>query len=483
MKKLTISDIKDILRIELEKSKRHVQHYYLGTNRFSETDRLKSILNNQEQEDQFRQQLKQNYRQTLKELNPKVNQVLDQQGYDPVTVDSLEFKQLREELIQLKLDQFEQKRVLLSEETNNVGGSVELETRESVSNPVKQEPTEDGSILLSDLCDRFIKSRAERDITPRTLIDCQNSTNLLLEVVGDIPVDSLAHSDGRELVQTLKKLPKNRKSRYPNKTINELVEMENVELISDKTVGKLFSKIITLFNWSINQGYVKENFFQGKLDSTPQKQTLEKHFTPSELELICAESLKKDSVDKNRPERYWVTLISLYSGSRLNEICQMNLSDIEEQDGIWVMNLIKDSEDKNIKTQSGNRVVPLHPKLIDLGLLNYVAEIKNKNETKLFPNLKRSELSSYGTLISQWFGRYLKNLGIKKKGKNFHSFRHTVVNHLTSKQVYQPFIKELVGHSHGTMTMDVYGGRKPLEVLLNECVVKLDYGIEGEESE
>ena len=31
---------------------------------------------------------------------------------------------------------------------------------------------------------------------------------------------------------------------------------------------------------------------------------------------------------------------------------------------------------------------------------------------------------------------------------------------------------ELVGHSHGT-----YGGRKPLEVLLNECVVKLDYGI------
>ena len=137
MKKLTISDIKDILRIELEKSKRHVQHYYLGTNRFSETDRLKSILNNQEQEDQFRQQLKQNYRQTLKELNPKVNQVLDQQGYDPVAVDSLEFKQLREELIQLKLDQFEQKRVLLSEETDNVENSVELETRESVSIPVK----------------------------------------------------------------------------------------------------------------------------------------------------------------------------------------------------------------------------------------------------------------------------------------------------------------------------------------------------------
>ena len=91
--------------------------------------------------------------------------------------------------------------------------------------------------------------------------------------------------------------------------------------------------------------------------------------------------------------------------------------------------------------------------------------------------------TGYGTLISRWFDSYLRKLGIKKKGKNFHSLGHTVVNHLASKQVYQPFIKELVGHSHGTMTMDVYGGRKPLEVLLDEYVVKLDYGIEGEKSE
>ena len=90
MKKLIISDIKEILKLELEKSKRHVQHYYLDTNRFSETDRLKSLLNNQEQEEQFKQDLKQNYRQTLKELNPKINQVLEEQGYDTVLMDSLE---------------------------------------------------------------------------------------------------------------------------------------------------------------------------------------------------------------------------------------------------------------------------------------------------------------------------------------------------------------------------------------------------------
>ena len=61
MKRTTTDDIKEILEVELEKSKQHAERYYLGTNRFNETDRLKSILNNKEQEEQFRQNLKQDY--------------------------------------------------------------------------------------------------------------------------------------------------------------------------------------------------------------------------------------------------------------------------------------------------------------------------------------------------------------------------------------------------------------------------------------
>ena len=124
----------------MEKSKRHVQHYYLGPNRFSETDRLKSLLNNRGQEEQVRDKLKQNYRQTLKEMNPKVNQVLEEHGYDPEPIDSLEFKQLKEELIQLKLYQFELKRVLLSGETDNVENSVGLEKVNQFQSQLNKNP-------------------------------------------------------------------------------------------------------------------------------------------------------------------------------------------------------------------------------------------------------------------------------------------------------------------------------------------------------
>tara|TARA_B100000519_G_C14209212_1_gene421801 strand:- start:23 stop:280 length:258 start_codon:yes stop_codon:yes gene_type:complete len=70
------------------------------------------------------------------------------------------------------------------------------------------------------------------------------------------------------------------------------------------------------------------------------------------------------------------------------------------------------------------------------GFLNYLNQIKNQNQEKLFPNLKKMKSTGYGTMISRWFRKHLIRLGIKKKGKNFHSFRHTVVNKLTTAQVY-----------------------------------------------
>ena len=85
-----------------------------------------------------------------------------------------------------------------------------------------------------------------------------------------------------------------------------------------------------------------------------------------------------ESLAINKPERYWVTLLSAYSGARLNEICQLNVDDISKTDGIWPTNSNGDSADKSTNTKSGNRVIPLHPKLLSLGFLNYLYQIKIK---------------------------------------------------------------------------------------------------------
>ena len=68
------------------------------------------------------------------------------------------------------------------------------------------------------------------------------------------------------------------------------------------------------------------------------------------MDLILGEKLTADSIAVNKPERYWATLVSAYSGARLNEVCQLNGSDIQLTDGIWAINLNADSEDKSLKT-------------------------------------------------------------------------------------------------------------------------------------
>ena len=48
-----------------------------------------------------------------------------------------------------------------------------------------------------------------------------------------------------------------------------------------------------------------------------------------------------------------------------------------------------------------------HPKLMELGFLDYVGQIRNEKHQKLFPSLKKMRSTGYGTLISRWFARYL----------------------------------------------------------------------------
>ena len=119
--------------------------------------------------------------------------------------------------------------------------------------------------------------------------------------------------------------------------------------------------------------------------------------------LILDNKLTAESLAINKPERYWVTLLSAYSGARLNEICQLDVIDIQELDGIWTINLNANSADKSIKTEAGSRLVPIHPKLMELGFLDYLQMIRNRNHQKLFPNLKKMRSTGYGTMISHWF--------------------------------------------------------------------------------
>ena len=208
-------------------------------------------------------------------------------------------------------------------------------------------------ISLSQLSSEFITAKNEAGHPSKTINGDLDTHKLAISVLGDLAIDSLTHQDGRNLVEVLKKLPANRGKSYSKLTINQLLQLENEPTLSHKTILKHTERISALFNWAINQGYTHQNVFRGKLEPIRKKEQVEKHFTDQEMNLILGKKLAAESLAINKPERYWTTLISAYSGARLNEICQLNVSDIQRSDDIWAMNLNANSADIEYKNRSG----------------------------------------------------------------------------------------------------------------------------------
>jgi integrase len=186
---------------------------------------------------------------------------------------------------------------------------------------------------------------------------------------------------------------------------------------------------------------------------------------------------KEYSQDTHRhPHNFWVPLLGLFTGCRLEEICQLYVKDIGQVDGVWGLDIKEDKPDKSVKTHE-QRFVPLHPILVkDLKFVDFVKSFPNQ-AGRVFPELKRIN-NRYGHSVSQWFGRFCKRYGVKTAKKAFHSFRHTVADHLKQKDVRDSYIAQLEGHKEKSITMGRYGKRYDMKKLYKKTILKLDFGID-----
>ena len=157
---------------------------------------------------------------------------------------------------------------------------------------------------LSQLSAKFITAKNEAGYLSKTINGYHDTHKLAISVLGNMDINSLTHDHGRRLVSILKKLPVNRGKSYSNLTIQKLLQLENEPTLSHKTILKHTERISALFNWAINQGYTSQNVFRGKLEPIRKVETVEKHFTDQELNLILGNALKTESLAKNKPERY-----------------------------------------------------------------------------------------------------------------------------------------------------------------------------------
>ena len=235
--------------------------------------------------------------------------------------------------------------------------------------------------------------------------------------------------------------------------LDKLREM-NVNKITSKTYHYYINTVIEFLTWCEAQGYIENTRFKTILQSSkkniPKRGKFQKvNFDKNDLKKIF-ESKQYISGTFKKATDYWVPLIALFTGARLGEICQLKVTDIKKSDGIYCIDINEDDEDKSIKTKvSSVRLIPIHQELLNLGLIEYVDELKKLKKKNLFE-------ITYGIIRGQYhstqkqMSAYLKKVGITStanKSKSFHSFRHTVRTRLAELDIEERTIDAIIGHS------------------------------------
>jgi integrase len=94
---------------------------------------------------------------------------------------------------------------------------------------------------------------------------------------------------------------------------------------------------------------------------------------------------------------YWAYLILILTGMRPGEVGQIKCVDIQTDGEYYYFDLrpfdarkgrVAIEDLRNLKTNSSGRVVPIHPLLIELGLLDRLLYLINAGEERLFPEWK-----------------------------------------------------------------------------------------------
>lgn len=173
-------------------------------------------------------------------------------------------------------------------------------------------------------------------------------------------------------------------------------------------------------------------------------------FSKDDLEaLFHSEAYKTNSFKK--ASQYWIPMIGLYTGARIDEPASLLVSEIRQLEGVWCYFMSSKEANGGGKNDYAPRWVPIHPKLIEAGLLEYWKTIKGEGHSRLFPEMGSAERDGCGKRATVDFTEYRRSVGVGsltgRSTKAFHSFRSTLISELKERGVDGETRRPLVGHA------------------------------------
>lgn len=252
-------------------------------------------------------------------------------------------------------------------------------------------------------------------------------------------VGAITKRDMIDFKNALGETPANRKKRFPGASIHEAIRLNRERgedaypPMDEKTInGTYFAHIKPLLNWCVEQDFIEVNPAE-KVRFGRRKRGERKRDPFSDAQMCAIFGSPAFAADAPRDARFWAVLIGAFQGLRVSEIGQLEVSDFSSPKGIPCIHVRAASDEgestnveKSLKTNS-ERHVPIHPQLIEIGLLDRVEQMRSYGESRLFPEWGPNKRGNFAnSSVPRWFsGTFLRSLDIKRKGLAFHSLRHT----------------------------------------------------------
>ena len=522
MQDITLEDVKVILREKVRQTIKHINLYEWETNKWNEKELQERIDEIDDKENKLKERLQNDFKGTTEHLANEVDKILKDKDLKP-DKKNYEYKGLISRWTDLQVIREGWKRDLLKgvrkkddeylEELEDkwklkLFGEhpipiIETDADEPIE-PYRTEPYKVAKRHSPFFCDMFpkhIERMRENKRRERTINETIETYKDVIELLGNKPIGEYTKIDGRDFRNSLLKTPKNRKrvKRYRDKTLKEIMEL-NIppsDKMSFDNQTKLISRMTSCWNFFVDEfpEYVSENVFKSSsIRVNPVKRKDRRgEFTQDDIHLIFNHRTYLSAIfdspyqNKIKYPYFFVPILGCLTGCRLEELCMMKPENIKQVDGIWVYQIREEGEygkeETIVKNPYSERDIPLHPVLVDtLGFVRYVDYVKKLGKDRVFWELTKVN-GRYSHNFGKFFNnRYLKKIGLKNGGRklSFHSFRHSVETICTNKNVNPRYIDFLQGHSQKGMGGSVYMKGIQTEVLLKECVEKIDWGVDWE---
>lgn len=202
--------------------------------------------------------------------------------------------------------------------------------------------------------------------------------------------------------------------------------------------------------------------------------TARKEFSMDELCKIFEAPPVQTARAVSRQAGYWLPLLALYHDARLEELTGLEVADVKDDPVCLLLHIRENTIRPRLKHRKhSERLIPVHPKLLELGFKDYVVAARTAGVQALFPSF------SSGATFGEEFVKHVKKLLTPVAAGRLvgmHCFRHSWETARRTARLDISAANYIGGRAIDKGSSAIYGGPAGLQTLFEE-LSKITYDI------